>query len=1023
MSEAQQLVAYEAFLDAQLYNPPKFDNPTQTRAGNGKLQLHFPENVEEDRFILIGLLFKVDEPDFLRLYPGQAHLFHDLAPGHYRYIGWGNAHSYLDLDSLEVRPDGSSHYRIDSLQWQQADSIMQAMYQDASRRWHDSTQADTLRQRIKEIEYYYSARTSDGKLIRGKVVDWESGEPLLAATIRVIDLTGQVIGGAYTGLDGDFEVFVPPGAVLKVSYLGYETQTVYPSQLEKNQLYLAPHISLRSSASTLDEMVIVGYGKQRRSDVTAAISTVSGSGVPGVGGISGRAAGVMVRGARDSGTSLIFIDGMPVSDASFLSDDQIKNMELLSDAAATTIYGSRGANGVVLITTQGKVDVPENLRLPDLSEPEIPLEDLLEAPASMRSNFSDLAYWKPTLRTDERGEVRFEVTFPDDITRWEQFGLVYDARGRRTGQTQASLPSYQALMAQLSLPRFLVEGNQTTAFGKARNLTGDSVQARLSFLSPDETYQTQDLLLGPAALDTLLFTAPSGQDSLRLSFRLDLPQNEYFDGEQRDIPLFPKGDKTTEGYFWLLAGDSSVEVDFPAGEVHIAAKSSLLDLCLEEVEWVRNYRYYCNEQAASKLKVLLVSQRIYETLDEEFPYERDAKDMIRRLMKGRNEDNLWGWWVGNQTSYWISTYVIEALTEARLMGYQVDLNLDILGQELAFALTTSRNYLGQQVDLLWLLHRLQKPINFPQEIATLEADTLLTLTDHLRLQRLRQELSLPYQLDTLWKYQKETLHQGLYWGGKDRNLRYSSIEATLQAYDLLRKDEGDHSAELLRIQAWLLAQRRPHGWGNTYQSARILETLLPGLLEDGELPQPPMLIVEGQSRRDTIQNFPYQGTWSDEPVLRIRQVGNLPAYVSAYQQYFAPEPKAVDSTFVLHSWWNDAKHPDTLLNAGQSATLTVEVTCTEDAEYVLIEVPIPAGCSYAEQGLGHGPYEVYREQRRDRVAICCRRLPAGTYRYQVRLQPRFPGTYTLNPARIEEMYFPVFFGRNAVKEVGIGRDL
>lgn len=945
-SEAWQQRAYQHFVEQRQYQHPKFSNPIRTTAGYGTLKLEWKE---AHLPVELGLLFQAGNTEFLRLYPARDLTFHQLGPGTYRYLGWSKDGTFFRLDSLTVQADGTTYYRVEDLAWQPADSLMQLLFLDATQRWHSKREADSLRDRIREVDLRATYGDVNGLFstrVRGRVFDPE-GNPLMGAAVLV---KGTTIG-TFTDENGYYELNAPLEATLLITYVGMERQEVV-AQAEGNE------IQMQLGMVTLDEVVVTGLGRQREGKTLSyAVSAES---------LTGK-----VVGAQAGATSL--------------------DSEALPVVSVETLRGGTS---------------------------EVPLTDLLQAPATMRSNFRDVAYWRPALRTDARGEARFEVTFPDDITRWEQFGLVYDAAGRRTGQAQQGMLSYQALMAELSLPRFLVADDEATAFGKARNLTGDSLAAQLSFITPDQTYQQKDLRLGPAALDTLRFTAPAGQDSLQLTFRLDLPANEYFDGEKRDIPLFPLGDVTTEGNFWLLAGDSTVAVDLPTGELHLRAQGSLLEVLLDEVKHIWGYRYLCNEQAASKLKALLAEQRIRERLGKKFRRKKDVEAMIAQLMRSRNEERLWGWWKGNPTSYWISTHVLEALLRAREMGYAVSLDEEVLGQALVYPLNQNKTAPRRNVDLLWLLHRLDQPVKFEDFIAAAEQDSFLALTDHLRLQRLRQARGLPYQLDTLWHYQQANLYQGLYWGGRSYFLRYSSLETTLQAYALLREHGGQETA-LLRIRAWLLRQRGVHGWGNTYQSSRVLETLLPDLLEDGALPAAPMLIVEGQTRRDTIREFPYEAVWTEEPILRLRQQGKLPVYASVYRQYFDPAPQAVDSVFAVRSWWNGAQRPDTALRAGVPATLTVEVRSVRDADYVLIEVPIPAGCSYAEEGRGYGPYEVYREQRRDRVAICCRRLPAGTHRYQVRLQPRFPGRYTLNPARVEEMYFPVFFGRNGLKKTEI----
>ena len=96
--------------------------------------------------------------------------------------------------------------------------------------------------------------------------------------------------------------------------------------------------------------------------------------------------------------------------------------------------------------------------------------------------------------------------------------------------------------------------------------------------------------------------------------------------------------------------------------------------------------------------------------------------------------------------------------------------------------------------------------------------------------------------------------------------------------------------------------------------------------------------------------------------------------------------------------------------------MLVEVEVKADADYVMIEVPIPASCSY-DAKTGRGAYEVHREYYRNKVSIFCDKLPKGKYTYSVKLLPRYTGSYMLNPAKAELMYFPTFYGRNKLKQV------
>ncbi len=1023
-TESNQLLAHETLLDKGLYHSFKFHPHQATEQGFGQLVL----NLEEVRVtplsahhpqIDIALLFKIGEADFLRLYPGYQFNLHQLPPGYYRYLGWEGQEQYFILDSLHIQANGRSFIRLDSLPWQITDSLSRALYFQSIQRWSDRTMSDSMKQQLKGLGYFISNQKTGRIRFGAQIVDSESREPLLGATLRVQNLRQETIGGTYSDVDGMVHLEIPPGATVEVSYIGYETKVIYPAEFINRQIELIPKIELEPFKGALEEVVIVGYGTQKVTGLTGAVSVVSNIPsikIKGISSISGSQTDLIHRNSDSSPRQLYLVDGVVVEDLSFLAETQIASLDVLSSAGATAIYGSRASQGVIMVTTQNGANIPPDKVSEDFSE--IPLLPIEQTPSKLRSNFDDLAYWQPALRTDQSGRAHFKVQFPDDITRWEQFGLAYDAKSRRMGATQRGTPSFQSFMAELSMPRFLVAGDRTTVFGKVRNLTSDTLPAELSFQSADSSYSTKSLELGPNALDTLAITAPKESDSLALMFRLDLPTQNYFDGEDRSIPVYPRGDRVSEGYFFLLAGDSNVTVSLPPGQVTLKAIASPLGLLQDELEHIGRYRFLCNEQAASKLKALLAKQRISEAMGEEFRQKREVRKLISHLLKGRNQDQLWGWWSQNVTSYWISNHVIEALLSAQALDYEVALNLSPLALHLTYQLTAPPFSASRQIELLESLHQMGHPLDFKTYLDSLDADISLSLSDHFRVQRLRQQLNLTYQLDTLRKYQQQSVYQELFWTSDGHRLRHGSIETTLLAYQLLKED-GNSPQDLLRIQAWLLRQRGPKGWANTYASIRVVETLLPDLLKEKAPPSPPKLFIQSDSYQDSLTRFPGEVSWENSSEITLQQRGKLPMYASLIQERYELVPVADSTYFSLKSWLNEEEAPDTSLRVGNPCSLNVEISSFRSAEYVLVEIPIPAGCSYLESDLSTNRYEVYREKRKDRVVICCRRLPIGKHLFSVSLQPRFPGTYVLNPARVEEMYFPTIFGRTAPKSLKI----
>ena len=203
--------------------------------------------------------------------------------------------------------------------------------------------------------------------VTGTVKD-SAGEPIIGASVIVEGTTT----GTTTAADGTFTLNVPKNAVLAVSYIGYEgvSQAVAPGQTTMN-------IVLTASNTELDEVVVIGYGTVKRRDLTGAVASVSGEKLaanpvsdvaqalqgklPGVNVITqdgrpGAEVSVRVRGGgsiTQSNNPLFVVDGFPVSSISDIPASEIESIDVLKDASSTAIYGARGANGVILVTTKG----------------------------------------------------------------------------------------------------------------------------------------------------------------------------------------------------------------------------------------------------------------------------------------------------------------------------------------------------------------------------------------------------------------------------------------------------------------------------------------------------------------------------------------------------------------------------------------------------------------------------------------------------------------------------------------------
>ncbi len=222
---------------------------------------------------------------------------------------------------------------------------------------------DNLKNISKEIVSEQIIQQQKRQII-GTVVDI-NGEPVIGANIVEKGTTN----GTVTNIDGKFSLSVGLDALLHISYIGYLELEVNTTGRD------AFDIILQEDSKALEEVVVIGYGVVRKSDLTGAVSSVKSEDITKMAtnsplaALQGRAAGVQVTlgsgspdatasikirgvGTPNDATPLYVVDGFPMNDIDYLNPHDIESIEILKDASASAIYGSRGANGVVLISTK-----------------------------------------------------------------------------------------------------------------------------------------------------------------------------------------------------------------------------------------------------------------------------------------------------------------------------------------------------------------------------------------------------------------------------------------------------------------------------------------------------------------------------------------------------------------------------------------------------------------------------------------------------------------------------------------------
>ncbi|MEM9930893.1 MAG: hypothetical protein AAF840_13815, partial [Bacteroidota bacterium] len=465
------------------------------------------------------------------------------------------------------------------------------------------------------------------------------------------------------------------------------------------------------------------------------------------------------------------------------------------------------------------------------------------------------------------------------------------------------------------------------------------------------------------------------------------------------------------------------------GPVTLHLPGNRLQQLLADVDHIVNYPYACTEQTASRLIGLLALKQIRTAEGKPFTKESQIRKMVRRLEKLRRRDGGFGWWSSSvAASPWISLHVYTALNAAADQGYPVK---DLRPLQRYLVSKVPELSVNDQLQILLTLAE-NGPPPTTEEMARL--DTIQEPTDYqlLALTRLHQLRGDTVDTQRLLDSSSRHAVLGRYWGeqrfGFGRQPLHSRVANGLLAVRIFQ-EAGDTLTVnetinylLGRVASGPQAGNVPLLGTNTLESAKLVAGLLPVLLQDGDVLTPPFISLAANNTVRIIKDFPFSVEIAPEDLssVNLMRWGNTPLPVSISQRWFEAKPTEQDQGFRIETRLTDARQRSLgQLTRGTKAFLEVTVANEADADYVLIEVPIPAGCSFDDRMESRGPYAVHREYRRDRVAIFCDRLPAGQHVYRVALAPRFSGAYTLNPARAEMQYVPGVNGNGGIEGVRI----
>ncbi|GAA4962054.1 alpha-2-macroglobulin family protein [Algibacter aquimarinus] len=443
--------------------------------------------------------------------------------------------------------------------------------------------------------------------VSGTIFD-EQGNPLPGVSVIV----KGTIRGTSTDFDGNFSIEASNKEILVLSYVGFSTQQI---NLTKNN---SLNISLAEDIERLEEVVTIGYASQtRKANLSSSVSTVStesmddslgnllgATAIQGTGKSRSDNKEIFIRGLSSwsgSGNPLILVDGVP-EDINDIDFNDIENISVLKGSSATAIYGAKGADGVVILTTK------EGLKK--------------LAQVQVRKNLQETAFFFPHLKTDVEGHVSFSFSTPEALTQWK-LQLLAHTKTLESATTSLTTVTQKELMVIPNAPRFLREGDDITISTKISNLTDKELSGQAILLLTD-AISGKKIDENLNNIENIKSFSVDAKGNTQASWNLSIPDDvqaiqykviakseTFSDGEQNALPILSNRKLVTETLpMWIRSNETrTFTLDKLKTNTSTTLKHHKLTLemtsnpawyAVQALPYLMEYPYQCNEQTFSR---------------------------------------------------------------------------------------------------------------------------------------------------------------------------------------------------------------------------------------------------------------------------------------------------------------------------------------------------------------------------------------------------------------------------------------
>jgi hypothetical protein len=618
----------------------------------------------------------------------------------------------------------------------------------------------------------------------------------------------------------------------------------------------------------------------------------------------------------------------------------------------------------------------------------------------IRSEFRDYGFFVPNILTNRKGEATFTVQFPDNQTMWKTFFPAIDYK-KNTGLLELDIQAYKPLSATIALPSFLIQGDVCNVNGKISNYIGEPIELTPWYKTGSDSIS----LTKTSPKHFQVFSKDITFDKIgkaELTFGFSTTDG-YLDAERRNIPILVNGiEVSTSNHFYAK---NNFQINYKPDNNILSRKlfitNNQLDVLEEEIEYLKNYSYGCNEQNASKIRALLAEKSIKTALDLPFKDEKALRKIIYKLEKTQNADGSWGWWNrGDKAEVWMTIYIADALNLAIKSGYSTSSiykALNFLEGSLSKMNISNQLY---AIDILCNFRNPNKYKNYIEKANKLN----LSLTDKFRLISIKQKSKLPYNIqDVILSANKDKY--GVYWGENVLDFKINIVQTSSLAYNILKYEPNNNIVMLEETRNYFLSHLSKNR--NTIERAMLLQDITDDIIAKNNIKSEirSELKINGKVMK---QEYPILLNFNNTEGIYIEKTG-APLQISVYETSIQNPENKVDTLFAISSVFRKGRDTISSVKLGENFQHYGNFFVKKKTEFAMLEIPIPAGAVYVNKFKTKLPYETERQYQKDKVVIFFRNLPYGNYYFNIDLQSRFAGKYNVVPSKISLMYFPDVF--------------